>query len=285
MSDLIPKTATAYHATTVSAPDGVALHLSQWLPQQGPAVAHVLVLHGYMEHGGRYREFAHHLCSRGIGVSALDFRGHGKSPGRRGFVDVFDRYLDDVAAALQYLQQVSVPCFIFGHSHGGLIALDFVVARAPSIGGCIVTNAFLSQTHPARGVKRLIGEWAGRYLPKLSLPSGLRAEDLSHDPLIVDAHRRDSYVFHNANASWFREVQIAQRRVKNNRAMPVPLLYIYSDADEIALPYDNKRLAEQLESPDKQVIVRQGEFHEVLNELHRAELHHEIAKWIVERSH
>ena len=65
----------------------------------------VLVTHGYAEHCGRYHELAGVLVNAGWAVQTYDVRGHGKSPGRRGFIDRFDTYLSDFdAAATQALR-------------------------------------------------------------------------------------------------------------------------------------------------------------------------------------
>src|SRR5690349_11295587 len=85
-----------YTESHLAAPDGASLFLRRWLPSSGPVRAHVLIVHGYFEHGGRYRELAHTLSRFGIGSAALDVRGHGRSEGQRGFVQRFEDYLDDV---------------------------------------------------------------------------------------------------------------------------------------------------------------------------------------------
>ena len=56
------------------------------------------ITHGYAEHCGRYREVAHVIVNAGWAALAYDVRGHGQSPGVRGFIDRFDTYLDDLAA-------------------------------------------------------------------------------------------------------------------------------------------------------------------------------------------
>ena len=57
-----------------------------------------------------------------------------------------------------------------------------------------------------------------------------------------------------------------------------------SDADPLASPAASRALAAQLESPDKTVIERPGELHEVLNEVNRATLYEVIGEWILKRA-
>src|SRR5688572_11299688 len=62
-----------------------------------------LIVHGYGEHGGRYRELANILALEGMATLSFDLRGHGRADGQRGYVERFTDYLDDVDAALEQL--------------------------------------------------------------------------------------------------------------------------------------------------------------------------------------
>jgi alpha-beta hydrolase superfamily lysophospholipase len=66
----------------------------------GPVSARLLIVHGYGEHAGRYIHFMQWLAERGVASEAIDLRGHGRSPGRRGFVVRWDEYIDDLKAFL-----------------------------------------------------------------------------------------------------------------------------------------------------------------------------------------
>jgi alpha-beta hydrolase superfamily lysophospholipase len=68
-------------AKVTNAHDGTEIALHHW-PHPG-ARAQVLVLHGYGEHAGRYRELAEALTAAGYDVVACDHRGHGSSGGHR----------------------------------------------------------------------------------------------------------------------------------------------------------------------------------------------------------
>ena len=121
--------------------DNLKLFMQRWAPQKDP-VAELVVVHGYAEHSGRYREFAHALAERGVQVLAVDLRGHGHSGGIRGHCDVFEHFHEDLAITLEQCSP-SLPRFILGHSHGGLVTIDYVVNAVPNIRGTILSNPFL----------------------------------------------------------------------------------------------------------------------------------------------
>jgi alpha-beta hydrolase superfamily lysophospholipase len=264
--------------------DGTNLAAQRWSPLGEPRAA-LLVIHGYAEHAERYRELGLTLAERGIDTVAVDLRGHGRSAGQRGFVDRFSEYHADAEAALAAMTAThagrGVPRFVLAHSNGGLIALDWVSTRKPDIRGLILSNPFLELAMKAPRLKVVIGHIAARLAPHIALPSGLPPESVSHDTAIVDAYRRDPMVFTTVTAGYFRASRVAQVRVRALRRLDVPLFYAYSDADPIAAPQANAALAQALDSPDKTVVVRTGEFHEILNEVNRAELMAQIGDWIL----
>lgn len=69
-----------------------------------------VIVHGYAEHIGRYREVAHVLTDAGLTVVGFDLRGHGRSSGGRGVIRSFTDYLDNLDAALALARQLAPAC-------------------------------------------------------------------------------------------------------------------------------------------------------------------------------
>lgn len=280
---------TAVHSERhIYSSDGTELFLQRWAPED-TAAAELLVLHGYAEHSGRYRLFAHRMAAHGIATVAVDLRGHGRSEGPRGYVEQYEDFHADARAALAQLQP-SLPRFLLAHSNGGLVALDWLAVDETSerqFSGLILSNPYLALAFELPAWKRTAAEWAGRLWPRLALPSGIEPELLSHDPTVVEAYRRDAFVFTTASAGFFRESTRAQTRVRGLPGtwdgLDIPLLYIYSDQDQIALPHANRELAKALHAADKTVWEIPNAYHEVLNELDGEALHDDIGAWIGER--
>ena len=103
--------------------DGVQLY-GELFAAPSPRGA-ALVLHGYAEHAGRYREVANVLVQAGLTTLTFDQRGHGRAHGSRGHVRRFAEFLEDVKAALAELDRRAgeLPLALVCHSHGSLIGL------------------------------------------------------------------------------------------------------------------------------------------------------------------
>jgi lysophospholipase len=169
--------------TTIATPSG-GLYAEVFVPEDPPKGV-VLITHGYAEHCGRYREVAHVIVDAGWAALAYDVRGHGKSPGARGFIDRFDTYLDDLRAAheaARALAPAGTPLVLLGHSHGSLITLRALCGdRPPEAVAAIVSSPYLALRLAVPGYKKLLARVASRIAPALAQPSSLRVEDLTHD--------------------------------------------------------------------------------------------------------
>ena len=89
----------------------------------------VIIVHGFGEHAGAYRELAERLTQANYASVTFDQRGHGNmsehSPEKRekffGIIPNYQSFLDDIEAVENGLKQQfpNVPIVLYGHSMGG----------------------------------------------------------------------------------------------------------------------------------------------------------------------
>ncbi len=128
-------------------------------------------------------------------VYSLDLRGHGSSSSKISYIDSWTEFRDDVRAFLNMLQkqQPGCPIFLFGHSMGVMIFLEYVlrypkdtsalqgvIAFAPSIGEVGVSP-----------IRVLLGKMLSRVWPRFSLNTGLDRTAGSRDPNILSTYTQD----------------------------------------------------------------------------------------------
>ena len=107
-------------------PDGIKIFYRQY--QADPERGRMVIAHGVGEHSGRYGNVIERVIPKGISVWVPDHRGHGQSGGKRGHVLNFVQYLTDLRLSVDLARKnlpERMPCFLLGHSMGGLIALYF----------------------------------------------------------------------------------------------------------------------------------------------------------------
>ena len=117
-------------------------------------IGDALLVHGFGDHCGRYDAFTERLNGLGLNLLSYDYRGHGRSEGRVGDFEQFQDYLDDLQVFWERLRAGAAerPCFLLGHSNGGLIAFT---AAANVLEGCAV----LVLSSPFFGLKMPIPLW------------------------------------------------------------------------------------------------------------------------------
>lgn len=256
------------------------LYTEQFLPPGTPRGV-VVISHGYAEHCGRYREVAHVIVQSGWAAVSYDVRGHGQSPGPRGFIERFDTYLDDLAvveAAARALVPAGAPLVLLGHSHGGLITLRALCdERAPKVAAAIVSSPFLGLRLPVPAHQRLLARVASRIAPRLTQPNHLRVEDLTSDVAKQRERLADTLCFDVATARWFTEALAAQAYVAQHAArITAPTTWLVAGGDRIADPAQARAVARRVRGATYHDLV--GLQHEVFNETTRGQVFAEVTR-------
>ncbi len=263
-----------------TAADGARLALRRARPA-GAARGTVILLHGFGDHSGRYAEAAGWLSERGLAVFALDQRGHGKSPGRRGHMSRFAQFLSDVAALRRLAAgETPGPQLLLGHSFGACVALRYLETVPEGVAGAVIISPFLAVAMPVAKWKRLLARAIGEALPALPFATGLDFAHLSTDPAVGHAARSDPLYHRVMTPRAYREILAAQAAVlAEGDRIAVPLLVIIAGDDRIVSRPVAETFARGLKG-DVTVRVYDGFYHEVLNEPHRARVYRDVEPWL-----
>ena len=169
--------------------DGVTQLQRRWRPVAGAAKSAIVMVHGLGEHSGSYEHTGRFLAEHGHDVVAFDNRGFGQSGGRRGHIDRFKIYLDDVEDLVVERRQLGPPVVLLGHSLGGLIAASYLVDDRPSPDVLVLSAPALAANLPRW--KRVAAPIMARLAPKLFVPTDFEASILTRDPEIQPTYAAD----------------------------------------------------------------------------------------------
>ena len=268
--------------STIQTRDGLTLARHTWLPD-GASRAAVLLVHGYAEHAGRYDRLASFLNARDLAVYGYDMRGHGRSGGRRAFVERFDAHLDDLDAVLQsvHAEDPQRPLVLFGHSMGGAVVTLFALEHRPDVAGLALSSPALrvNNSPVLEWLAPFIGRWLP-HLPTIELDRSL----LSRDPAIVAEAERDLLNYHGRMpARTASELLQATQRIRARmHELELPVLLIHGTADELTDPQGSIDLYERATSKDKTLALFPELYHETFNEPEQARVRAELADWLDE---
>jgi acylglycerol lipase len=250
---------------TLTGIGGLQLYYQGWLPDGMPK-ATVFLCHGLAEHGGRYAHLGEYLAGRGFAMWALDYRGHGRSEGLRGYVERFDLFAEDMCAFVTHIGPTG-KTFMYGHSMGSTIALHLAQRFPEMLDGLVLSGTVLEANEGIPrllvGVSKLLSA-AFPWLPILTLESAV----LSHDPEVNAAYDNDPLVYRGKiRARLGAEILRVGAKVKASLGeVTLPVLIMHGVEDCLADLADSEVVYAQIGSEDKTFKLWEGMYHEIHNE-------------------
>ena len=243
----------------------------------------IALVHGFGEHINRYNHVADFYNKNDFAVVGMDHRGHGKSDGKRGHTPQYDSYLDDVEVFLGYVQSKypTVPMFLYGHSMGGNIILNYIIKRSTKdLAGAIATSPWIRLAFEPKPIILKLGKMMRSIFPTFTQESGLVREHLSRDPSVVEANKNDSLVHTKISASAGMGISDAAawlNEYKND--IKIPLLLTHGDADKITSEPASAEFVERV-GGDITFKIWEGLYHETHNEPEKLEVFNYTLGWL-----
>ncbi len=215
--------------------DGLTMYAKAWLPET-PAKAAISLVHGLGEHIGRYEHVGAALTGAGFALLGFDHRGHGKSAGPRGHTPSYEALLDDIHTFLTQVEEryPDTPRFLYGHSMGGNLVINYPLRHPADLNGVIATAPFLRLAFQPPALKVALGRWMNNLLPGFTQTSGLETAALSRDPQVVEAYEKDPLVHDKISARLFVSLFDAGLYALEHAAdFPIPMLLLHGTADRL----------------------------------------------------
>lgn len=261
--------------------DGLALCARGWAPAKPKAV--VCLVHGHGEHVGRYEHVAAALARQEYALLGFDLRGHGKSGGPRGHALSYDFLLDDVDLFLAQINEryPALPRFLYGHSMGGNLVINYALRRRSDLRGVIATGPWLALAFQPPTVQIALGKLMNRLFPSFTQESGLETKALAHDEEVVKAYESDPLVHSKISACLFISMYEAGLwAMRHALEFPLPLLLMHGEADRITSAEASRRFAAA--APQERCTLRiwPGLYHEIHNEPEKEQVLQTLLDWL-----
>lgn len=247
--------------------------------------AALLFAHGFGTHVGRHTATFEFLNQQGVTVYAYDQRGHGRSPGQRGFVDVGKLVADFTKARHAISKATDLPLILAGHSMGGVVAARSALDEPQNlVAAALFSPAFLvGEDKP--GWLKTLGNLIAPLAP--ALPTGtINTALLSSNAAEVARYEQDPLVFHKSiplkTASTMMEV--GARSVEDASTLIVPTLILHGDCDQLASIEGSRAFSAGTPSDGAERVCELVEFagavHELENDSMSEQFYHTLGLWL-----
>jgi len=186
----------------------------------------------------------------------------------------------DELARLAVGRHPGVPAFVYGHSLGGLIALQYITGTPIELRGAIL-SAPAVDVSAANGVQRAASGLLSRLTPNLGVLK-LDLTAISRDLDVVRDYRTDPLNYlgklrARTGAEILNTVMAMRPRLE---ALKLPLLVFHGTADRLVPPAATTFVAEHVGSADLTVKMYEGYYHEAHNEPDREGVLDDIVAWL-----
>lgn len=259
---------------------GISIYGNLWQPENSPKTIVVLV-HGFGEHCMRYSPYIKLFTDNEIAFIGYDHVGHGQSGGKRGIIFSYEQLLDDVDLCLKKAEELfpEIPKFIYGHSMGGNIALNFLLKRKPKVNGAIISSPWLRLTKPPGIIVEKLVTFLSLIVPNITIKSGLDNNDMSSDSNEVELYEKDELNHGRISFRLFSEItKNGKRAMKLVENLNIPTKLIHGNADQVT----SFKASEQTSQKSKEIEFEkwEGGYHELHNEVFRKDVAISLIKWI-----
>jgi alpha-beta hydrolase superfamily lysophospholipase len=252
--------------------DQTELSCRAWPALQPSHKALVLVHRGH-EHSGRWNEFVEQLALPDISVFAYDARGHGHSPGERGYADDFADHVRDLDAFVRHVSVThDIPMenlVVVGHSVGAVTVAAWVHDYAPRIRGMVLAA-------PALRVKLYVPlalpglRLLQRVKPKSFIKSYVWAKMLTHDAEQQRAYVDDPLISRQIATNILLSLHdTSTRLIDDAGAIRTPTLLLAAGCEWVVKNSAIRRFHDRLGSRDKSLHLLDGFSHAVFHEQDR----------------
>lgn len=254
---------------TMDSWDGTPLFYRSWKPEKKSERA-VILFHRGHEHSARWQDVIDKLDIPDMAYFAWDARGHGRSPGDRGYAESFGCLVKDADTFVRHVSvSEGIPyenIVVLAHSVGSVLVSTWVHDFAPPIRGLVLGS-------PALRVRLYIPfsipalRLASKLREKLFISSYVKGKLLTHDPEKQRAYDEDPLITPNIAVNILLGLYDAGTRLMRDAgAITLPTLILTSGADFVVKQSAQRRFYNGLRNLRKEMQTFPGFFHDTFNE-------------------
>lgn len=266
--------ARIFQENTFVTSDSESLYFRHWPATEGNSKKVIVMFHRGHEHSGRLQHIVDELGMPDTHFYAWDARGHGQSPGDRGYSPSLARSVLDVDEFVRFVvkdAQVNLEdIVVIAQSVGAVLVSTWVHDYAPKIRGMVLASpAFKVKLYVpfARTGLGLMQRIRGLFY----VNSYVKGKFLTHDPERVASFEQDKLITRAIAVNILLDLyKTAERIVSDSAAITLPTQLLISGDDFVVHAKPQKQFYAGLRSAIKEQHILPGFYHDTLGEKDRA---------------
>ncbi len=243
----------------------------------------IILIHGMGEHSTRYADFLiPKFLEQDLSVITYDQFGHGKTEGKKGHNPNFEAVLETVTTITNKAKEVfgDLPFFLYGHSMGGNVVLNYALRKNHNFKGIIATSPFLRIAFKAPAWKLTIGKVIQKIAPSITMPNELDPTHLSRDSIEVNKYLNDPLVHNKISPNYsITFFETGEWAINNAQNLQTPTLVIHGTDDKITDHKASTTFVENTNGMASLTLFKNG-YHELHNDLEKEKFVETIINWV-----
>ncbi len=243
-----------------------------------------MLFHRGHEHSGRWQEFVEQLGMADADVFAWDARGHGRSPGERGWAPDFATVVKDADEFARHLvreHRVALEeTAVVAHSVGAVVAAAWVHDYAPPVRAMVLaTPALRVKLYVPLAIPSLRALQAVKR--KSFVTSYVKSKMLTHDAVQAAAYDADPLISKQIAVNILLDLHdTSGRLIQDAGAIATPTLILGAGSDWVVKNSAAKKFYDRLSSPVKEIHVFPGMGHAIFHEVERRQVVERVREFL-----
>lgn len=238
-------------------------HIMAWQPVGARGT--VVIVHGYLDHTGLYRNLINELLDRQLAVVCFDLIGHGLSSGELGYIESYSEYVRQLNQVISAVAEfLPGPLHGIGQSTGGAVLLKQLLEQINTSNYPFASlNLLAPLAHP-----RLwkLNRWAFKLTGRFRKTLKRVFRKNSHDPEFLHfLQHQDPFQPHRLPKAWIGAMASWVEEIEDHPGSNFPINVIQGDEDgTLDWRYNIKLFEEKF--PQLNLSLINGAGHHMVNE-------------------
>lgn len=251
---------------------------------EGKAHGVIIIVHGAMEHSGRYKWLIDKWLEAGYHVISGDLPGQGMTTrSNRGHINSFDEYIDVVESWVTEAYSFGLPVFMLGHSMGGLIIIRMLQMNDYNLAGIILSSPCLGTLIEPSKLGNSLSHIMNIVYPSYEREIGITPQMATRNQEVIDSDYNDTLYVTKVSVRWYRELVRNMREAFDfDEDFPdIPVLVMQAGEDKIVDKAMVREWFNYFPASEKHYKEWPKLYHELFNEPEREDVF-EYAKSFLE---